>query len=170
MIFYVEIVLNTVKRDMRAIMKNIKIKGFTLIELMIVIAIIGILSMISIPSLVKFLSKSKRAEAYVNLGSLAMAQKAYWAENGTYTTKLAGPDSANWKPQVNHNYTYGFSGSEGTNNFVGKLKSPADFSESKADETGFTAYAIGDIDGDGQPDILSVDQDSNIKIVQDDLN
>lgn len=149
---------------------NKKIKGFTLIELMIVVAIIGILSMIAIPSLVKFLSKSKRAEAYVNLGSLAMAQKAYWAENGTYTTKLSGPNSINWKPQSNHNYTYGFSGSEGINNFTGKLKTAGNFSGAKADANSFTALAIGDIDQDGKADILSVDQDNNIKVIQDDLD
>ncbi|MGB8367422.1 MAG: prepilin-type N-terminal cleavage/methylation domain-containing protein [Candidatus Babeliales bacterium] len=50
-------------------------KGFSLIELMVVIAIIGFLAMVGIPSFVKFLAKAKRAEAYMNLSSIYAAQK-----------------------------------------------------------------------------------------------
>ena len=61
-------------------------KGFTLIELMIVVAIIAFLSMVAVPSFMRFLAKSKRAEAYVNLHSIYAAQKAFWAENGKSCT------------------------------------------------------------------------------------
>lgn len=148
-----------------------KLTGFTLIELMIVVAIIAFLSMISIPSLTKFLAKAKRSEAYVNLGSLAMAQKAYWAEHGKYTNVLNGENSLNWKPQGNFQYTYGFAdGGEGTSHFTGKLNTPASaLSGSTISSDGFKIYAAGDIDGDGQPDILSVDENSVITLVKDDL-
>jgi len=45
-------------------------KGFTLIELMIVVAIIGILAAIAIPNFLKFQAKSKQSEAKSNLGAI----------------------------------------------------------------------------------------------------
>ena len=45
-------------------------KGFTLIELMIVVAIIGILAAIAIPNFLKFQAKSKTSEAKTNLGAI----------------------------------------------------------------------------------------------------
>ena len=53
--------------------------GFTLVELMIVVAIIGILASIAIPSFRVYQWKAKRSEAYANLGALAMSQKAYFS-------------------------------------------------------------------------------------------
>jgi len=146
---------------------------------MIVVSIVAFLSMISIPSFMRFLAKAKRAEAYMNLGSLYVAEKAYWADNNKYTTNLAGPDGAGWKPEgysgggknERFYYTYGFNdGSEGVNYFTGKLESPAsDLLETKADKDSFVAAAAGDIDGDGQADVLTVNQYNDIKIVKDDL-
>ena len=153
--------------------------GFTLIELMIVVAIIALLSMVAIPNFMKYLSKAKRAEAYMNLGSLYVAEKAYWAEKGSYSTNLSGADSIGWQPegysgggsQEKFNYTYGFSnGSEGKNYFTGKLGTPASqLSGTKADKESFVAGAAGDIDGDGEADLLTVDDKHEIKIVKDDL-
>ena len=59
-------------------------KGFTLVELMIVVAIIGILSTIAIPEYVKMTSKAKQSEAKANLGAIFVVQVAYFAENATY--------------------------------------------------------------------------------------
>ena len=74
-------------------------RGFTLIELMIVVAIIAFLSMVAIPSFMRFLSKAKRAEAYMNLGSIYVAQKAHWAEKGSYSINLSGKDGVGWQPE-----------------------------------------------------------------------
>ncbi len=145
-----------------------KVTGFTLIELMIVVAIIAVLSVLAVPGLMKSLAKAKRAEAYINLGSLAMAQKAYFAEYGVYSSNLA--EEVGWKPEGSFNYTYGFSGSEGKNNFVGKLKTPAsELKSSNITPDGFVASAAGDIDGDGVADVISIDHNNTITIVQDDL-
>jgi len=153
-------------------------KGFSLIELMVVIAIIGFLAMIGIPSYMKFLAKAKRAEAYMNLSSIYAAQKAYWAEHGKYSSVLSGEGGIGWKPegyrgggpQERFYYTYGFTGSEGTNCFTGKLNTSSSYlSNAKASENSFVAVAAGDIDGDGRPDILVVDEHNNIRVIQDDL-
>lgn len=58
--------------------------GFTLIELMIVVAIIGILAAIAIPNFVKFQCRSKQSEAKNNLKALFAAQESYRAEFDTY--------------------------------------------------------------------------------------
>ena len=64
-------------------------KGFTLIELMIVVAIIGILAAIAIPNFVKFQCRSKQSEAKGNLKSLYVSQEAYRAENDSYAPVTA---------------------------------------------------------------------------------
>ena len=57
-----------------------KKKGFTLIELMIVVAIIGILAAIAIPNFLKFQAKARQSEAKTNLAGIATAEIAYYAE------------------------------------------------------------------------------------------
>ncbi len=152
--------------------------GFSLIELLVVISIIILLAMIAKPNFMRFLAKAKRSEAYINLNSLYMAQKAHWLEHGTYSTSLLGPNGLGWKPegykgggaQENFYYTYGFPGAEGQQCVTGKLLAPqSSLSQSHAGKDAFLIVAAGDIDGDGDLDILSIDHNKAIRIERDDL-
>ena len=59
-------------------------KGFTLIELMIVVAIIGILAAIAIPNFLTYQLKSRQAEAKTNLQAIKTSEIAFQAERGCY--------------------------------------------------------------------------------------
>ena len=61
-------------------------KGFTLIELMIVIAIIGILAAIAIPQFASYRKRAYNGAAQADLKNAATAQEAYYVDNQTYTT------------------------------------------------------------------------------------
>lgn len=63
--------------------------GFSLIELMIVVAIISILVSISVPSLVNYLVQSRRVDGISALLLIMQQQEHYYSENHTYTTSLA---------------------------------------------------------------------------------
>jgi len=65
-------------------------KGFTLMELLIVIAIIGILATIAIPGYIGQQRRAARTEAYSNLQNLRLLEEQYFAENGCYY-KTGGP-------------------------------------------------------------------------------
>ncbi len=68
---------------MHRILKN-KQRGFTLIELMIVVAIIGILAAVAIPAFLDYMKKGKRSEAEVNLGAIQKGAKSGYFEDSNF--------------------------------------------------------------------------------------
>lgn len=74
-------------------------QGFTLIELMIVVAVISILAAIAYPSYQEYVLRSRRAEGQAFLNDAAARQERYRAQNGSYTAtvsdlKLPGGDKS----------------------------------------------------------------------------
>ena len=63
-------------------------KGFTLIEVMIVVAILGILSAIALPSYTKYVEKSRRTDAKVELLRIAQLQESFFAQRLSYAKDL----------------------------------------------------------------------------------
>ncbi len=73
----------------RRIMNMMKKKGFTLVELLMVVIIIGILVTIAVPSYYKSIERTKAGKAKASLRTITNAQVQYRAINDTYTTTLA---------------------------------------------------------------------------------
>ena len=72
---------------------NARRGGFTLIELMIVVAIIGILAAIAIPNFLRFQLKAKSSEGKTNLAAIRTAEESYFAEYGLYVASAQSPTS-----------------------------------------------------------------------------
>ena len=114
-----------------------KTKGFTLIELMIVVAIIGILAAIAIPNFLRYQAKSKQTEAKANLGAIFTSEVSYKAERDTYTKR----GNLDWAPTGKTRYSY---------------------SVTNAAATVFTAQATGNIDNDATIDTWTINQDRQL--------
>ncbi len=83
--------------------------GFSLIELMIVVAIIGILATVAIPNFQRFQAKAKQSEAKSQLASIYTAQKAFHSEWNAYDGDLT---ITGFRPEGPLTYLVGFSANQ----------------------------------------------------------
>lgn len=98
-------------------------KGFTLIELMIVVAIIGILAAIAIPNFINYQCKAKQSEAKASLGTIRTAQEAYLAEWDTYADTI---DKVGFASKGKPRYSYSTTGTVTTYSARAYSKNAAD--------------------------------------------
>ena len=136
--------------------------GFTLVELMIVVAIIGILATIAIPNYLKMSAKAKQAEAKMNLGSIFVVQIAYYSENSTYAGGSAAFTNLGWEPGTVHvtRYAYMMDSALITPLHNPPASLPAVISVTNKS---FTAIAAGNIDNDLFIDVWTIN-DAKIMI------
>lgn len=73
-------------KNQKFIRRYVSMRGFTLIELMIAVVIIGILSAIAYPSYTEYIRKARRAEAKSMLQEIQLVQEKYRANKSTYGT------------------------------------------------------------------------------------
>jgi prepilin-type N-terminal cleavage/methylation domain-containing protein len=81
-------------------------KGFTLVELIIVIIIVGILASIGLTQYNKVVEKSRAAEARMILGTLRSAEMAEYMENGSYVVAASLGVSAPSSCATTHYFSY----------------------------------------------------------------
>ncbi|MCW8900662.1 MAG: prepilin-type N-terminal cleavage/methylation domain-containing protein [Gammaproteobacteria bacterium] len=111
--------------------------GFTLIELMIVIAILGIVSAIAIPLYSGYIATARLAEAKNNIAALKLAEEEHFLENNSYfydmtndNANLASASTNLWSAtkgdgnQVNFTYTVSGSGNSYTITATGNAGTP----------------------------------------------
>ena len=122
-------------------------KGFTLIELMIVVAIIGILAAIAIPDFLRFQAKARQSEAKTNLGAIFTTQVAYFGEQSTYAGGNNCFNLLAWGPEGENMYSY-FCGSTTIPNVRGTDSSTQAVAGVVTAETAFTVGAAANVDND----------------------
>ena len=118
--------------------------GFSLMEVMIVVVIIGILAALAYPNLEKYLKRARQTEAKTNLSAIYTAQKIYFILHQSYADDIKKLDLGLVQGDP---YTFTMEASTST----------------------FKAQTEGNIDDDDALDIWTIDQDKNLSKDNDDI-
>jgi prepilin-type N-terminal cleavage/methylation domain-containing protein len=111
-------------------------RGFTLMELTVVIVIIAILAAVAVPLYINYVKDAQRTEAKGAIGAVVTAEQTYYQINNTYTVDTFVPDPAQ-NP-----------GQQALNCDLTDALNSWSISVTQADATGFTVSAVGK---DGTP-------------------
>ncbi len=137
--------------------------GFTLVELMIVVAIIGILASIAIPNFATLVLRAKRAELPTQVGAIERIEFAYFAEWDTFTACTATPDSIPGRRPVT------FEGSGYTSfanlGFVADGMVRGQYMVEVSDPEHYLATGMSDLDGNSEIAIYEATDDLPVQIM-----
>lgn len=131
----------------RQFLKTKKLHGFTMFELLLAMAIIGILASLSVPLYLPLISKAKSTEAKLQLRHVLMLQKNYFYVNSKYTTNLndLGFEQARLVT------------ADGQANYK------IDVSDASVNSFTARATAVSDFDGDGQYNVWQITADEKLQ-------
>lgn len=142
-------------------------KGFSLVELMIVVAIIGILAAIAIPSFVAMQLKAKRAEVPGNVDGIKTAELSYDASFDGFVSAADYPGTVGKTTNV---WNKSASGGFKTIGWAPDGDVRGSYAVTGVVSTNFTAEGRCDVDGDTDPANYSADVDTNATLAAGDEN
>ena len=139
--------------------------GFTLVEVLMVVALIGVLASIAIPTFRSYQAKTRRSEAFANLSAVARAQTAYFATKGIFHgTGLSWPDPGPYGGLGAHRMTWDAASEsafaqlgwapEGQVYYSYETNTPEVPVSGCTCQVCFSATAFGDVDANGQVSAL----------------
>jgi hypothetical protein len=128
----------------------------------------------AIPAFLKFQAKARQSEPKINLGGIFTAEAVYFGEKNRFAASF---DVMNWRPEGSFGpdpapggrtrYAYFLPGQAIQPQIGGPFALPPDI-KPEVSETGFTAVAVGNIDGDNTLDVWTINDSKILENVRND--